>query len=165
MKIAAIAAVLLLTVAGCSYSDVQGITVSKTAGPPKSDASYELHCGVRYDPGTQLTVSDYHDGWAYPRGIACVTHIPQNRLNRVAGPLSQKQIDALATAYPNGLADEYVRELTTLYGMCAETGSLAMSNLGGARTYSRSQAREMRGVMLLCPDHPSIDSWKNRMPH
>jgi hypothetical protein len=66
---------------------------------------------------------------------------------------NEAELEALETA-------EYEdRSLSTLYGMCAE------SHLGdheATKPWSEGQLKELKGALILCPDHPERDIMKDR---
>lgn len=66
-----------------------------------------------------------------------------------SGTPSDKEQRALETAYPK---NPRVKSLSTLYGICAENDKKWMNHI--TTSGSPSQLLELRGALILCPDHP-----------
>ncbi len=65
------------------------------------------------------------------------------------GTPSDKEQRALETAYPK---NPKVKSLSTLYGICAENDKKWMNHI--TTSGSPTQLQELRGALMLCPDHP-----------
>ncbi|WP_129308122.1 hypothetical protein [Streptomyces sp. L2] len=63
--------------------------------------------------------------------------------------MSDTEVKAVQVAYGG---EESLDGLATLYGLCAQSGSESWSYLQQAG--SKEQLAEVRGALLLCPDHP-----------
>ncbi|WP_053710044.1 hypothetical protein [Streptomyces sp. NRRL B-3648] len=63
--------------------------------------------------------------------------------------MSDTEIKAVQVAYGD---EESLDSLAVLYGICAQSGSESWSYLQQAG--SKEQLAEVRGALLLCPDHP-----------
>jgi hypothetical protein len=67
--------------------------------------------------------------------------------------LNETEKRAVRDAYGG---DENSGELATLYGICAQRTSTILADY--PTPMSKEQATELRGAVLLCPDHPDRDA-------
>ncbi|MEV5874353.1 hypothetical protein AB0L75_09025 [Streptomyces sp. NPDC052101] len=107
---------------------------TETADASDPIALDEIDCSGEY-------YSTVEDAWADEQDLCDAT---------LSGTeMSKREEKALQVAYGD---EGDLDSLATLYGICAQSGSDSWSYLQQAG--SKEQLAEVRGALLLCPDHP-----------
>jgi hypothetical protein len=131
---------------GQAATGLAATTTSATATTPETPAADKLTVVVdcRDASYQETSYETYQEAWS-AHYSDCDGRIT------VEGESSTSQDRAVLTAYGQG-ADP--KSLLSLYGLCAESGPGAWSYGAGSDGFSADQAREVEGMLILCPDHP-----------
>ena len=113
--------------------------------------TYSVPCHL--PDGTEVVLTDYHQGWEYRDGIDCMSHLvgPNPKVNGVEatfGTPESFQFYAFTVC-----ADVDPDALYGRYGV----GSLDGPTKG---QMTESHVTEIRDALRMCPDHPTASTWQ-----
>ncbi|MEO9246823.1 hypothetical protein ABDK96_03925 [Citricoccus nitrophenolicus] len=127
-------------------------TPTPTPTPASLLEQIEFSCSVD-DEGGRLTFTTLEEAWEYSGAIDMCEASYGNGYVPYAIPKSDLSVlewKAVQTSYPD---DPDPDNAATLYGICATNTGYGLDD----ELLTASQAQEIAGVAVICPDHPHID--------
>lgn len=156
-KAATCSAVALLALTGCSADSFRDNRTAATASP---DIASPTPSATKSPRPKRTATTPPRPAGAYVQIICSGTQYQTYQAawpaqhdhcfdGDASGTPNAKEAEALNVAY--GAAAD-VRSLRSLYGMCAKNGPNAFTHV--SEVGSPAQVDEVRGALLICPDHP-----------
>lgn len=98
----------------------------------------------------ELPVTEYQDAWEQAKEAGTTEVRCTNEFT--GGRLTDVELKAVEKAYGKDYPED---SIATLYGICAKMAGIPIDEVR-----SGGQADELAGAVMVCPDHPKIDTMK-----